>query len=100
MKKVLQFAFVAACALGLQGSEISAGDRFQRASRVSDRVAQIQAPAEQVSLYDHVAPNPVRDDLGYTEVEWTYLILLEAGVPETEAFRIALDSLLFADFDH
>ena len=100
MKKVLQFALVAACALGLQGSEISAGDRFQRASRVSDQVAQIQAPVEQVSLYDHFAPNLVQDDLGYTEVEWTYLILLEAGLPEADAFRIAVDSLLFADFDH
>ena len=99
MKKVLQFAFVAACALGLQGSEISAGDRFQRASRVSDQVAQIQAPAEQVSLYDHFAPNLVQD-VGYTEIEWTYLILLEAGLPEADAFRIAVDSLLFADFDH
>ena len=101
MKKVLQFALVAACALGSQGSEISAGDRFQRASRVSDQVAQTQAPAEQVSLYDHFfAPNPVQDDLGYTEVGWTYLILLEAGLPEADAFRIAVDSLLFADFDH
>ena len=98
MKKVFQFAFVAACIWGLQASESSAGDRFKRASRVSDQVAQIQAPAEQVSLYDLHAPNSVGGELGYTELEWTYLILLEAGVPETEAFRIAVDSLLYADF--
>ena len=34
----------------------------------------------------------------YSEIEWTYLVLLEAGLPEMEAYRIALDSILFADF--
>ena len=67
----------------------AAGFGSSTAVSVSDQVPQ-------VSLYDHLTPKSLGSV--YSEIEWTYLVLLDAGLPEMEAYRIALDSILYADF--
>ena len=104
MNKLLQSAFAAAFLFSLQLSHASAGDRLKpevmrisnQMPQVSDQVPQVSDQVPQVSLYDHLTPNSLGSV--YSEIEWTYLVLLEAGLPEMEAYRIALDSILFADF--
>ncbi len=97
MNKLLQSAFAAAFLFSLQLSQASAGDRSKpNVMRVSNQMPQVSDQVPQVSLYDHLAPNSPGS--AYSEIEWTYLVLLDAGLPEMEAYRIALDSILFADF--
>ena len=98
MNKLLQSAFAAAFLFSLQLSHASAGDRLKpEVMRISNQMPQVSDQVPQVSLYDHLTPNSLGSV--YSEIEWTYLVLLEAGLPEMEAYRIALDSILFADFD-
>ena len=97
MNKLLQSAFAAAFLFSLQLSHASAGDRLKpEVMRISNQMPQVSDQVPQVSLYDHLTPNSLGSV--YSEIEWTYLVLLEAGLPEMEAYRIALDSILFADF--
>ena len=97
MNKLLQSAFAAAFLFSLQLSHASAGDRLKPdVMRISNQMPQVSDQMPQVSLYDHLTPNSLGSV--YSEIEWTYLVLLEAGLPEMEAYRIALDSILFADF--
>lgn len=97
MNKLLQSAFAAAFLFSLQLSQASAGDRLKpNVTRVSNQMPQVSDQMPQVSLYDHLAPKSLGSV--YSEIEWTYLVLPEAGLPEMEAYRIALDSILYADF--
>ena len=97
MNKLLQSAFAAAFLFSLQLSHASAGDRLKpEVMRISNQMPQVTNQVPQVSLYDHLTPNSLGSP--YSEIEWTYLVLLEAGLPEMDAYRIALDSLLYADF--
>ena len=104
MNRFLQSAFAAAFLFSLQLSQASAGDRLKptvmrisnQMPQVSNQAPQISDQMPQVSLYDNLTPKSLGSV--YSEIEWTYLVLLDAGLPEMEAYRIALDSILFADF--
>lgn len=103
MKTLVKLAAIAACFIGLQVSSVSA--EVRKGERNKSHGAETG-----FSSILFATPDTNRNDIwvvdtgdGYTEVEWTYLMMLDLGLTEYEAMvllgdeAIAIPNLMSAD---